>query len=130
MIEALEVPPKIPPDWRDWVNEVPTIKTIAVLCIAAWAITPIGMTIASWLIGSGRVTGQPAIDGVIRMVGMWLDALNWLTAAAVFGVVGKFAATKPEVVRAEADAQAKTTIAAATAAAIAPTPKPAGEVGG
>lgn len=76
------------------------------------------MTVASWLIGSARISGQPAIDGVIRMVGMWLDALNWLTAAAVFGVVGKFAAAKPDVIRAEGEVQAKTIVATAQAQAI------------
>jgi hypothetical protein len=118
--EALEVPPQIPPDWRDWINKVPTVKTIAVSCIGFWLTTPVGMITAAWLIGSGRVTGAIAVDGVLRMVDLWLNALIWVTAAAVLGVVGKFATTKPDVIRAEAEAHAKAVVAQATAAAIAP----------
>lgn len=116
--EQLEQLPHVPPDWRDWINEVPTVKTLAVLCIGGWALTPIGMIATSWIIGTARVTDQKAIDAILSMVDKWLDALVWLTGAAVLGVVGKFATTKPEVVRAEGEAKAKTIVAAATAAKI------------
>lgn len=117
-MSELEVAPKVPPDWRDWINEFPTIKAIALTCVLAWIITPIVMTVAGWLIGSGFTTGATAIDGVLKMISTWLDALNWLTLAAVFGVVGKRATEKPELVRAEGEAKAAQTVAAAQADAV------------
>lgn len=114
----LEVPPKDPPDWRDWVNEFPSIKSIALFCFVAWILTPIAMMVAAWLIGLDYIDSPKAIDAILSMQDKWLDALNWLTTAAVFGVVGKRLSEKPEVIRAEGEVQA------AVAAAKANTPPP------
>ena len=115
-----EVPPPIdvPPGWRDWINEFPTVKSLAILCLSAWGITPVVLTVTGWMISTEFIAGRDEIDGVIELVDRWLDALNWLTAAAVFGVVGKFATTKPEVIRAEGEVKAKTLVAAAEAAVL------------
>lgn len=118
MTSELEVAPKVPPDWRDWINEFPTIKAVALTCVIAWIITPIAMTVAGWLISVKYINGQQSIDGVKSLFAMWLDALNWLTAAAVFGVVGKRATEKPDLVRAEAEAKATQAVAAATVDAV------------
>lgn len=116
MTGELEVTPNVPPDWRDWVNEWPSVKSIAFFCFVAWVTTALIMAVAGlW----GYLTGHEPAEGILKVLGMWLDALNWLTAAAVFGVVGKFATTKPDVVRAEGEVQAKTIVASAQAAAIA-----------
>lgn len=114
----LEVAPNVPPDWRDWINEFPTVKSLAILCLLSWAITPVALTATGVLISNGYIKGRDEIDGVIEIVDRWLDALNWLTAAAVFGVVGKFASTKPDVVRAEGEVKAKTIVAEAHAQAV------------
>lgn len=118
MSEPLEVPPNVPPDWRDWIDAFPTMKSLAIFCFLAWNVTPIEMSIVGWLVGNGFLSGKEEIDAVLSLVDKWLDALNWLTLAAVFGVVGKFATTKPEVIRAEGEVKAKTIVAAAQAAAI------------
>lgn len=116
---GLEVPPKNPPDWRDWVNEWPSVKSIAFFCFIAWIVTAIFIAGGSFW---GYATDHEPKEGIIKVLEIWLDALNWLTAAAVFGVVGKFAATKPDVIRAEGEVQAKVIAAAAQAAAAGPDP--------
>jgi hypothetical protein len=125
--EPLETAPNVPPDWRDWINKVPTVKSLAVFCIISWMLTPLGMIVASWIIGAGYITEQKAIDAILSMIDKWLDALKWATLAAVFGVVGKFATTKPEVIRAEGEVNAKAIVATAQAAAIAPIAPPSSE---
>lgn len=119
MKEPLEVPPKVPPDWRDWINEFPTTKALAILCFVAWILTPLTLDVVGWLITNGTIAGKEKIDGVLGLVDRWLNALNWVTAAAVFGVVTKYATTKPEVIRAEGEVKAAQTVAEAKAAAIA-----------
>lgn len=118
MSEPREVPSNVPPDWRDWIDSFPSIKSIALFCVFAWIVT-------GALIGGanlwGYLTAHEPTSGVIRVLEIWLDALNWLTAAAVFGVVGKRATEKPDLVRAEGEVKAKAVVAAAQAAAIAPT---------
>jgi hypothetical protein len=121
MAEQLEVPANVPPDWRDWINEFPTMKSLAIFCFFAWILAPVEMTIIGWLVGSGWLTGKDTLDFIDKLVDKWLNALNWLTLAAVFGVVGKFATTKPDVIRAEGEVKAKTIVAAAQADAIAKT---------
>lgn len=116
--EPLEATPNNPPDWRDWIEKVPTIKTLAVFCIVSWMLTPIGMIVTSWVIGSGAVTEQKYITAILDIIDKWLDALKWATLAAVFGVAAKFGLTKPEVIRAQGEVQAKTLVAAAEADAI------------
>jgi hypothetical protein len=117
-MSELEVTPNIPPDWRDWINEFPTIKSLAIFCFVGWIVTPMEMTAVGWLIGSGFIAGKEAIDAVLSLVDKWLDALNILTFAAVFGVAAKYGLTKPEVIRAEGEVKAKTIVAAAQADAI------------
>jgi hypothetical protein len=73
------------------------------------------MTVLGWLIGSSFITGKEAIDAVLALVDKWLDALNILTFAAVFGVAAKYGLTKPDVIRAEGEVKAKTIVAAAQA---------------
>lgn len=119
--EPVEVPPNVPPDWRDWINNFPTMKSLAILCFVSWIITPVTLTVVGEMMSNGYIKGKEEIDGVVGLVDRWLDALNWLTAAAVFGVVGKFATTKSDVVRAEGEVKAKTIVAAAQADAIART---------
>lgn len=132
MSEPEVTPPiSVPKDWRDWVNEFPSIKSVALTCVIAWLITPIVMTVAGWLIGSAFISGPPAIDGVLRMISIWLDALNWLTLAAVFGVVTKRATEKPEVIKAEGEVKAAAIVATAQADAVKasgtwPVPQPVG----
>lgn len=113
-----EVLPNVPRDWRDWINEFPSIKSVALFCVIAWIIT-------GSLIGGanlwGYLTAHEPTTGVIRVLEIWLDALNWLTAAAVFGVVGKRATEKADVVRAEGEAKA------AVIAAAQPVPQPVGK---
>lgn len=98
-----EVAPNVPRDWRDWINEFPSIKSVAVFTVIAWIVS-------GALIGGanlwGFLTDHEPTPGVIRVLEIWLDSLNWLTAAAVFGVVGKRATEKPDVIRAEGEAQA------------------------
>lgn len=118
MMSELEVTPNVPPDWRDWINEFPTVKSLAIFCFVAWIITPIEMSVLGWLIGNAFISGKDEIDAVLSLVDKWLDALNILTWAAVFGVVGKFIGTKSDVIRAEGEVKAKTIVAAAQAAAI------------
>lgn len=118
-----EVPPNNPPDWRDWINEFPSIKSVALTCVVAWIVTPIVMVVAGSLIAKGVVTDQKEIDGIAHLISIWLDALNWLTLAAVFGVVTKRATEKPEVIRAEGDAKAAV-IAASQSAPPMPPAKP------
>jgi hypothetical protein len=106
-----EVPPKMPPDWRDWINEFPSVKSVAFFSVIAWITTALVIGAAGlW----GYYTGHEPAPGIIRVLEIWLDALNWLTAAAVFGVVGKRLSEKPEVIRAEGEVKAAQ-VAAATA---------------
>lgn len=118
MTEPLEVTPNVPPDWRDWINAFPTMKSLAVFCFYSWVLTPAVMIFAAWLVGNEFVTSKDAIAFIEKMFDKWLDALNWLTLAAVFGVVTKFATTKPDVIRAEGEVKAKTIAAAAQADAV------------
>lgn len=111
-----EVAPKTPPDWRDWINEFPSIKSVAFFCVIAWIVSAQVIAIAGlW----GYYTSHEPAAGIIRVLEIWLDALNWLTAAAVFGVVGKRLSEKADVVRAEGEVKAKTIVAEAHAAKIA-----------
>lgn len=114
-----------PPDWRDWLEEWPSVKSIAFFVFLAWPITALLM----WLVGglSYFPTHAPQDKGelILKLLDRWLDALNWLTAAAVFGVVGKFATTKPEVIRAEGEVKARAVVAQAVAAQTAEYPVPA-----
>ena len=120
----LEVAPNNPPDWRDWINEFPSIKSVAFFCVVAWIMTALIIATAGlW----GYIFEHEPAEGILGVLDRWLDALNWLTAAAVFGVVGKRATEKADVVRAEGEVKAKTIVAAAQAAALAPSPAPAAE---
>lgn len=123
MNEERELPSKvpIPGDWRDWINEFPSIKAVALTCVIAWIVTPLVMTIDGALIARGFVSDQKAMDGIAKLISVWLDALNWLTLAAVFGVVSKRATEKPEVIRAEGEVAAAQTVAKAKADVIATT---------
>lgn len=112
----LEVTPNTPPDWRDWINEFPSIKAIALFCVAAWIATGV-------LILGSFVLNRELAEGVQEMMDLWVDGLNWLTAAAVFGVVGKRATEKPEVVRAEGEVKAAAILAEAQAKEIQSAPQ-------
>lgn len=119
MSEPEVTPPiSVPKDWRDWVNEFPSIKSVALTCVIAWIITPIAMTVDGALIAQGYITDQKAMDAIAKLIDIWLTALNWLTAAAVFGVVTKRMTEKPEVIKAEGDVKAATIVAAAQADAV------------
>jgi hypothetical protein len=115
-----EVAPNTPPDWRDWVNDFPSIKSIALLCVLGWLLSPFAMTAIGWLVTIEVIKGAPTLDFILKMLDRWLDALYWLTGAAVLGVVGKRATEKPDLVRAEGEVRAATIVAAAKAKAIAP----------
>lgn len=104
--EEKEVPSKNPPDWRDWVNEFPSIKSIALTCVISWILTPLAMMAAGAIAAAGLITDQKTLDFIVRLISTWLDALNWLTLAAVFGVVTKRATEKPDVIRAEGEVEA------------------------
>jgi hypothetical protein len=97
------------------VERFPSVKSFAVFCLVAWVLT--GLLLAAGGVSAFRdaVAIDPSID---RLADKWLDALNWLTAACVFGIVGKHVAAKPEMVRAEADAEAKKVLAKAEAEAV------------
>lgn len=120
----LEVLPNAQPDWRDWINEFPSIKSVAFFCVIAWITSAVIIAIAGlW----GYFTAHEPAAGIIRVLEIWLDALNWLTAAAVFGVVGKRATEKADVVRAEGEAKAAIVAAAAQSGTTAEIPiAPAG----
>lgn len=112
MTEELEVLPNHPRDWRDWVNEFPSIKSVAFFCVTAWITTGLVIGVAGlW----GYFTSHEPAAGIIKVLEIWLDALNWLTAAAVFGVVGKRLSEKPEVIKAEGEAKAAVITAQTTA---------------
>jgi hypothetical protein len=107
----LEVAPNVPRDWRDFINEFPTIKGIAVLCILCWVLTPIVIAgLGVW----GFATSHEPTPGLLHVLDSWLSTLNWFTPFAIGGVVGKRLSENPDVIVAEA--QAKATTAAATAA--------------
>lgn len=111
--EAREVPPNVPPDWRDWINDFPTIKGIAVICILCWILTPTLMAVAGlW----GYATEHEPTPGLLHVLDSWLNTLNWFTPFAIGGVVGKRLSEKPEVIRAEGEAQAAVVAARANAA--------------
>lgn len=111
-MNELEVAPNTPPDWRDWINEFPSIKSVALFCVLGWIVSAIIIAAAGlW----GYYTNHEPAAGIIKVLEIWLDSLNWLTAAAVFGVVGKRATEKADVVRAEGEVKAKTIVAAAQA---------------
>lgn len=117
----LEVPPNTPPDWRDWINEFPSIKSVALFCFGSWVVTALLIgCLGAW----GYLTDHEPKAGIIKVLEIWLDALNWLTAAAVFGVVGKRATEKADVIRAEGEVKAAAVVATATAAAVADPLKP------
>ena len=111
----LEVPAKYPPDWRDWINEFPTVKSVALFCVAAWITTSLIMAVAGLYGYFYELEPKP---GILNVLSTWLDALNWLTAAAVFGVVGKRATEKPEVIRAEGEVKAAAIAAAQPGGAV------------
>lgn len=113
MNEPTEVPPNAPPDWRDWVNEWPSIKAVAFLCFLFWIGTGVMVGVAGWW---GFYTKANPPEGVLKILDSWLNALLWLTGAAVFGTIGKFATTKPDVIRAEGEVKAAMVVAAQTAA--------------
>jgi hypothetical protein len=121
-VSELEEIPNSPPDWRDWINEFPTVKSVAIFCLLSWIITPMIMTLIGFLIGNGFFTDKDAIAAVLALTDKWLDALLWLTSGAVLGIVAKRAVTRPEVVRAEGEVKAAATLAAATAATTSPVP--------
>lgn len=119
----LEVPPKDPPDWRDWINEFPTIKGIAFICIMAWVFTPIVIAVAGvW----GYARALEPTPGILHVLDSWLNTLNWFTPFAIGGVVGKRLSEKPEVIRAEGEVKAAV-IAAKANAPVPAADAPAGE---
>jgi hypothetical protein len=113
MTEVIEgsPPPRIIRDWRDWLNELPSIKSFAFFCLAAWVATSL---IVAGLGTFGYLRDIDPKPGVLRVLEIWLDTLLWLTAAAVFGVVGKRATEKPDVIRAEGEVKAAVVAAQAT----------------
>lgn len=117
-----EVAPKVPPDWRDWINEWPSVKSIAFFAFVAWIITAVLIWAAGLASYFPHLTPQDKGDLILKLLDRWLDALNWLTAAAVFGVVGKFATTKPDVIRAEGEVKAAVVAVQAAATAEYPVP--------
>jgi hypothetical protein len=93
------------------VERFPSVKSFAVFALVAWILTAILMG----AVGIYAVPIDPTLD---KWADKWLDTLLWLTGAVVFGIVGKHVAAKPEIVRANADAEAKKVLAKAEAEAV------------
>jgi hypothetical protein len=119
-------PPRVITDWRDWMNEFPKVAALSMFCIVAW-IAYFGVVNG---LGIGSYIRDVEIkDSILRLLDNWGEKLIWITAAAVFAIVGKRATEKPEVIRAEGEVKAAVVAAQATATTgTFPVPVTAGEV--
>lgn len=113
MSEVIEIspPPRVITDWRDWMNEFPKVAALSLFCVVAW----IAYFAVVNALGIGSYIGDKEIkDSILRLFDNWGEKLIWITAAAVFAIVGKRATEKPEVIRAEGEVKAAVVAAQTT----------------